>query len=92
MIYQQDRTSEQLGGLVQRLLQLDTYRLMATLGLPLAQTINSELNQLDLQLQEVTTCIAFGTEKNDRELLTQVSTTFTMLNNYANYTIFQWSN
>ena len=73
LIYQQDLSAAQSGRLVQQLLQLDTYRLMATLGLPLAQAINSELNQLDLQLQQVTTYIALGSDKSDRELLTQVS-------------------
>ena len=63
LIYQKDLSSAQLGRLVQQLLQLDTYRLMATLGLPLAQAINSELNQLDIQLQQVTTYIALGSEK-----------------------------
>lgn len=74
LVFEQALSPEQLGRLVQQLLQLDTYRLMATLGLPLAQAINNELNQLDLQLQQVTTCIALGKDSNDRELLTQVST------------------
>jgi len=73
LVFEQALSPEQLGRLVQQLLQLDTYRLMATLGLPLAQAINSELNQLDLQLQQVTTCIALGKDSDDRELLTQVS-------------------
>lgn len=73
LIYQQDLSAAQSGRLVQQLLQLDTYRLMATLGLALAQEINSELNQLDLQLQQVATYIALGSDKSDRELLTQVS-------------------
>jgi uncharacterized membrane-anchored protein len=73
LVYEKALSPEQLGRLVQQLLQLDTYRLMATLGLPLAQAINSELNQLDLQLQQVTTCIALGKDSDDRELLTQVS-------------------
>ncbi|WP_274620373.1 DUF3422 family protein [Colwellia maritima] len=74
LVFEKTLSPEQLGRLVQQLLQLDTYRLMATLGLPLAQAINSELNQLDLQLQQVTTCIALGKDSDDRQLLTQVST------------------
>lgn len=73
LVSEKSLSPEQLGRLVQQLLQLDTYRLMATLGLPLAQTINSELNQLDLQLQQVTTHIALDQGNDDRQRLAQVS-------------------
>ena len=75
---------------MQQLLQLDTYRLMATLGLPLAQAINSELNQLDLQLQQVTTYIALGT-KSDRELLTQVSNIAAKVEDYRSQSTYRFS-
>ncbi|MFT7006322.1 MAG: putative membrane-anchored protein [Colwellia sp.] len=91
LIYQQDLSAAQLGRLVQQLLQLDTYRLMATLGLPLAQAINSELNQLDLQLQQVTTYIALGTEKSDRELLTQVSKIAAKVEDYRSQSTYRFS-
>ncbi|MCW8831748.1 MAG: DUF3422 domain-containing protein [Colwellia sp.] len=91
LIHQQDLSPEQLGRLVQQLLQLDTYRLMATLGLPLAQAINSELNQLDLQLQQVTTCIALGTEKTDRELLTQVSKIAAKVEDFRSQSTYRFS-
>ncbi len=74
LVHAPSLSPEELGRLVQRLLQLDSYRLMATLGLPMAQAINGELNKLDLQLQQVTKCIAVS-DKNidDRKLLAQVS-------------------
>jgi uncharacterized membrane-anchored protein len=90
LIYQQDLSAAQSGRLVQQLLQLDTYRLMATLGLPLAQAINSELNQLDLQLQQVTTYIALGT-KSDRELLTQVSNIAAKVEDYRSQSTYRFS-
>lgn len=91
LIFQQSLSPEQLGRLVQQLLQLDTYRLMATLGLPLAQAINSELNQLDLQLQQVTTCIALGTDQNDRELLTQVSKIAAKVEDFRSQSTYRFS-
>ena len=91
LIYQQDLSSAQLGRLVQQLLQLDTYRLMATLGLPLAQAINSELNQLDIQLQQVTTSIALGSEKTDRELLTEVSKIAAKVEDYRSQSTYRFS-
>lgn len=90
LIYQQDLSAAQSGRLVQQLLQLDTYRLMATLGLPLAQAINSELNQLDLQLQQVTTYIALGS-KSDRELLTQVSNIAAKVEDYRSQSTYRFS-
>ena len=91
LIYQQDLSAAQSGRLVQQLLQLDTYRLMATLGLPLAQAINSELNQLDLQLQQVTTYIALGSDKSDRELLTQVSKIAAKVEDYRSQSTYRFS-
>ncbi len=91
LIYQKDLSPAQLGRLVLQLLQLDTYRVMATLGLPLAQAINSELNQLDLQLQQVTTYIALGTDKSDRELLTQVSKIAAKVEDYRSQSTYRFS-
>ncbi len=91
LIYQQDLSAAQLGRLVQQILQLDTYRLMATLGLPLAQAINSELNQLDIQLQQVTTYIALGTDKSDRELLTQVSKIAAKVEDFRSQSTYRFS-
>ena len=91
LIYQQSLSAAQSGRLVQQLLQLDTYRLMATLGLPLAQAINSELNQLDLQLQQVTTLIALGSDKSDRELLTKVSKIAAEVEDYRSQSTYRFS-
>lgn len=74
LVHEDGLSPAQLGRLVQRLLELDTYRLMATLGLPLAQDINAELTQLDISLKEVTTQIASqDATPLDRESLVQVS-------------------
>lgn len=91
LVFEQALSPEQLGRLVQQLLQLDTYRLMATLGLPLAQAINTELNQLDLQLQQVTTCIALGKDSDDRELLTQVSEIAAKIEDYRSQSNYRFS-
>jgi uncharacterized membrane-anchored protein len=64
---------------------------MATLGLPLAQAINSELNQLDLQLQQVTTCIALGKDQDDRELLTQVSKIAAKVEDFRSQSTYRFS-
>lgn len=74
LVYDQGLSPAQLGRLTQHLLELETYRLMTTLGLPLAQTINGELTHLELQLKQLTARIAAPEEANsDRELLSQVT-------------------
>jgi len=97
LVLEQALSPEQLGRLVQQLLQLDTYRLMATLGLPLAQAINGELNQLDIQLKQVTTGIALEQsitlEKNndDRKLLEQVSAIAAKVEDFRSQSNYRFS-
>ncbi len=74
LVYDRDLSEAQLGRLVQRLLELETYRLMATLGLPLAQRVNAELNGVENQLKDLTARIAALEEPDsDRVLLSKVS-------------------
>lgn len=47
-----------LGRLVQRLLELDTYRMMALLALPVARALAPELGELERRLTELTARIA----------------------------------
>jgi uncharacterized membrane-anchored protein len=91
LVSAQALSPEQLGCLIQQLLQLDTYRLIATLGLPLAQAINNELNQLDLQLQQVTTCIVLGDDSDDRGLLTQVSSIAAKVEDFRSQSTYRFS-
>ncbi|MCW8885533.1 MAG: DUF3422 domain-containing protein [Motiliproteus sp.] len=74
LIYNRGMTTAQLGRLVQRLLELETYRLMATLGVPMARQINGQLNGLESELKELTQQIANADEGySDRELLSKMS-------------------
>jgi len=74
LVCDDELTPAQRGRLVQRVLELETYRLMATLGLPLAQELNTVLTQLDQQLKQLTTRIAQANlSVSDRQLLAQVS-------------------
>lgn len=70
MIYNRGLSESQLGRMAQRFIELETYRLMATLGLPLAREISHQLNALDQQLKDVTQSIAqLETQTGERELL-----------------------
>lgn len=83
LVFDQELSPSQRGRLVQRLLELDTYRLMATLGLPTAQEINAELTRLDLQLKQLTARIAeVGEGGGDRLLLVEVSAMQALIEDY----------
>lgn len=65
-------TSElRAGRTSQRLLELETYRLMALRGLPVAKDISAMLTESELQLAEITAHME-STETSDQELLTQL--------------------
>jgi len=53
MVLDLDFRENQVGRLVQRLAEIETYRLMALLALPLAREMLSSLDRLDVELAEV---------------------------------------
>ncbi|GLQ32101.1 hypothetical protein GCM10007876_25800 [Litoribrevibacter albus] len=54
LVYNRSLNSCQSGRLLRRLLELETYRSMALLGLPKARSMNKDLTDLELALAEVT--------------------------------------
>ncbi|MEH6473402.1 MAG: DUF3422 domain-containing protein [Halopseudomonas sp.] len=74
VLYNHGLSESQLGRMAQRFIELETYRLMATLGLPLAREISPQLNELDQQLKDVTQAIAqLETAAGERDLLDTLS-------------------
>lgn len=65
----------QTGRLVQRLLELETYRLTALMGLPVARDLAPEVSQMESELAHLNQCIAeIKEEREERKLLKQLST------------------
>ncbi|MBI5164174.1 MAG: DUF3422 domain-containing protein [Magnetospirillum sp.] len=71
----QDRslTRGQAGRLVQRLLEIETYRMMALLGFPPARHVNAELGRLDGALADIVTALAGPVGGEDRLLLDRLT-------------------
>lgn len=67
LVYNREMSASQLGRLVQRLVEIETYRLMTLLGLPLARSISPQLRQMDLQLAELTQTLAQGEQQEGFE-------------------------
>jgi uncharacterized membrane-anchored protein len=64
----------QTGRLIQRLLELETYRLMALMGLPVARGLSSEVSKMESELANINHRLAsIQNEEDERELLSQLS-------------------
>jgi uncharacterized membrane-anchored protein len=64
--------SRRLGRIVQRLVEIETYRILSMLGLPMARRINHELADVEDSLSGLITGIATATQE-DRETLAELS-------------------
>ncbi|RDE25252.1 DUF3422 domain-containing protein [Motiliproteus coralliicola] len=74
ILYNRGLSESQLGRMAQRFIELETYRLMASLGLPLAREIQPQLESLDDQLEAVMCEIAdLDSPEGERELLDRLS-------------------
>lgn len=72
-IYNHAMSETQLGRMVQRLIEIEAYRLMALLGLPLARHYNQSLASMDQQLADLTASLATTDhEVNEQEVLSHI--------------------
>lgn len=62
-----------MGRVVQRLLEIDTYRILALLALPVAQKLVLDLSKWELELSEVTDQLAETTVEADTNLLERLT-------------------
>jgi uncharacterized membrane-anchored protein len=63
----------QVGRTLLRLLEIETYRMLALLAVPLAGALRLDLRTKDRQLVELTAAVAGGSRKTDEELLEDLS-------------------
>jgi uncharacterized membrane-anchored protein len=67
-------TAGRLGRMVQRLLEIETYRMMALLGLSTARTTGPELARMERQLADIVSRTAIdGADGNDHKLLEELT-------------------
>jgi len=59
----------QTGRMVQRLLEIDTYRMMTLLALPVALALIPRLDEMEIELDGISNELSEGPEKNDQRLL-----------------------
>jgi len=73
LLHDLDLTARQAGRMVQRLLEIDTYRIMALLALPVARDLAPSLNRQEDSLAEITALLAEEGEKNESALLDRLT-------------------
>jgi uncharacterized membrane-anchored protein len=66
-------TPRQAGRMLQRLLEIETYRMMALLALPVAQGLTPYLSGAERELSEITSALADATEADEPVLLDRLT-------------------
>jgi len=67
LIYNKNMSDSQLGRMVQRIVEIETYRLMALLALPLARKYSAQLVLMDEKLADTTAYLADASQELDEE-------------------------
>lgn len=86
LIVNQGFAPGQAGRSLQRLLEIETYRMMALLALPTARAILPELPEADRRLVELTAALSEGAEQSDESLLGELTQLAAVIENKVSAT------
>jgi len=81
----------QAGRIVQRLLEIDTYRMLALLGLPLARETVSQLADSEKELAQITSALVRAPEQDEPELLERLTRLAAAVEVRESETLFRFS-
>lgn len=73
LVFDRDLTPRQCGRMVQRLLEMDTYRMMALLALPIARELAPFLTDCEQELARVTALLPTATSRDESSLLDRLT-------------------
>lgn len=90
LIINHDLRSEQAGRLLQRLFEIEVYRVMALLAFPIARKLYPVLNKADRQLFAITSAMT-SPENNDAELLDELTTLAAEVENHISSNHFRFA-
>lgn len=86
-----DARPREAGRLAQRIMEIETYRTMALLGLPLARDVSPELRAMEQELSSITQALRGAPESNDsHELLRRLSALLATSEALSNRTAFRF--
>jgi uncharacterized membrane-anchored protein len=90
LIINHDLRSEQAGRLLQRLFEIEVYRVMALLAFPIARKLYPTLNKADRQLFTITSAMT-SAENKDAELLDELTTLAAEVENHISTNHFRFA-
>ena len=73
LVYDKGMTPRQRGRTVQRLLEIDTYRVLALLALPMARELMPKLNEFERELGGITSMMQGASEADEPQLLDRLT-------------------
>ena len=82
--------AEQAGRLLQRLFEIEVYRVMALMAFPIARKLNPALNKSDRQLYAITNAMTLP-DHNDAELLDELTTLAAEVENHISSNHFRFA-
>jgi len=90
LIINNDLRAEQAGRLLQRLFEIEVYRVMALMAFPIARKLYPALNKCDRQLYTITNAMTLP-DNNDAELLDELTTLAAEVENYISSNHFRFA-
>jgi uncharacterized membrane-anchored protein len=83
LVLDRGMTSRQAGRIVQRLLEIDTYRMMALMALPVARELSPFLYKSEAELAEITSALTSAEAEDESKLLDRLTRLQAALENRA---------
>ncbi|MEE2761942.1 MAG: DUF3422 domain-containing protein [Pseudomonadota bacterium] len=91
MVMNQHMSDSQLGRLTQRLMEIETYRLMSLLALPVARETTPALNDMDQKLAVITQALADNQDVDEHQLLAQLTNIASRIEAFRAHSTFRFS-
>ncbi|SFM58737.1 DUF3422 family protein [Marinobacter pelagius] len=91
MVQNHHMSNSQLGRLTQRLMEIETYRLMSLLALPVARDITPSLNDMDQKLAIITQALADNQDVDEQRLLGELSNIAARIEAFRAHSTFRFS-
>jgi uncharacterized membrane-anchored protein len=73
LVLDRDLSASRRGALAQRLMEIETYRTLALLGLPLAQSLSARLRRIEDRLAQLTTRMRVTESRDSQKLLAELT-------------------
>jgi uncharacterized membrane-anchored protein len=91
LVYNRGMSPSQLGRLMQRLLEIETYRLLMLLGIPLARSIAPTLGAMDEGLADITRRLSGNSDLDEAVILAELTAMAARVEDFRAHSTFRFS-